>query len=506
VDAQGAGTWMTTEEDLNTMQNAKDRILSGLSSATWTLGTPVDQWDLMRKRFMRQTKLTTATPTPAVDRLMINATLTADPMTGQPRIRGRVMHELSEYGEMLMRELPPDQIGHRSRPATLASGRLQLNELSKRVTGIKANYQNLLQYSVPTNTSQELLTIKRNAALPRLKIDHEWIRHYINEHKDSSIVPGIKWGGLPDPDNDPGFYREWFEIVKAGLELALDGEHRFDTTFNFGMRARADQAVTTSVIDYDLEITRTRIVTFHPSLSTVFLFMPDKKGMYKDVFERTLDLFDYNRNVLFPPVHGGEVYLAAASGLHDGEDCDIILGDDCNRYIRGKQYGYDGANWETQVGTLLGEPFYGTKTYFAGHYHVPSGVWDTTLDDTLATMWVASQFLDDKGQVEIANVMERETADEDVNFMLGLRYVDDPLEPRLQGLKLSTDKATSSVTLPRGRMLELTNSYSEDQSLRWYLGYLGQTIDGESILTTLESIDGNDWKSGVVDQVISGEL
>ena len=493
------------EKDLNTMENAKERILSGLSSGTWTLGTPIDRYDSMQKRFLRQTKLTTSTPTPAVDKLIINATLTADPLTGQPRIRGRVMHELSEIGEALMRELPPDQIGHRSRPATLASGRLQMNELTKRVTGIKNNALNLSQYSVPTNISEELLSIKRAAVMPRLTIDHDWMRKYINEHKDSSIVPGVKWGGLPDPSSAPSFYKEWFDIVKAGLEQALDGKHRFDTEFNFGMRARADQAVEVEVIDYELDITRTRIVTFHPCLSTVFLFMPDKKNMYKDVFVRTLDLFDYNRHVMFPPVDGGEVYLAAAEGIHDGEDVDIVLGDDLNRYIKGKQYAYDGANWETQVGTILGEPFYGTKTYFGGHYHVPSGVWDTTLDDTLATLWVGSQFLDNKGEVEIENVMEREKADEDVNFMLGLRYLDNPLEPRLQGLKLTTDKATSSVTLPRGRMLELTNSYSEDQSIRWYLGYHGTTIDGDSILDLMRGIDGNEWRSGAVDQIISGE-
>lgn len=493
------------EAALNTMENAKDRILSGLSSGTWTLGTPIDQYDTMQKRFLRNTKLTTSTPTPAVKKLIINAVLTADPMSGQPRIRGRVMHEMSELGAALMKELPADQIGHRSRPATLASGRLQLNELTKRVTGIKNNHASLLQYSVPTNISEELLNIKRNAVLPKLEMDHEWMRHYISEHKDSSVVPGVKWGGLPDPASAPSFYREWFDTVKAGLEKALDGKHAFDTTFNFGMRARADQAVEAEIIEYDLDITRTRIVTFHPCLSTVFLFMPKKKEMYKDIFVRCLDLFDYNRHVMFPPVDGGEVYLAAAEGLHDGEDVDIVLGDDLNRYINGKQYAYDGANWETQVGTILGEPFYGTKTYFGGHYHVPSGVWDTTLDDTLATLWVGAKHLDNKGEVEIPNVMERETADEDVNFMLGLRYKDIPLEPRLQGLKLTTDKATSSVTLPRGRMLELTNSYSEDQSIRWYLGYHGTTIDGDSILDLMKKIDGNEWRSGVVDQIISGE-
>ena len=489
-----------------TMDEVIARVLSETSSATWTKGQPIDQFDRMTKRFMRGTKIATAPPTPAVEHLTIQATLTADPISAQPRIRGRVLHQLSEYGEMLMKELPEDQIGHRSRPANLQSNRLQLNELTKRTNGIRSNYNNLLQYSVPSNISQELLAIKREALLPRLKLDSEWISHYVNEHKHSSVAPGVKWSGLPTPSEDLGFWKDFMEDIKAGLELALDGEHIFDSEFNFGSRSRADQAVERDKTEYDLDITRTRIVTFKPNLSAVFAFCPDKKDFYKDCFEGALDLFDYNKHVLFPPVHGGEVYVAAAEGLNDGEEVDIVLGDDLNRYKQGKQFAYDGANWETQVGTILGEPFRGTKTYFGGHYHVPSGVFDTTLDDTFATMWVASQFLDDKGEVEIENVMEREKADEDVNFMLGLRYVDDPLRPRLQGLKLAQDKATASVTLPRGRLLQLKNGYSEDQSLRWYLGYHGTTVDGESILDLMRPIDGNDWTSGTVDQVIAGNL
>jgi len=482
------------------------RVHSDLSSGSWTKSRkPMDLYDHYMKRFMRSTKITTAPPTPASNKLAIRAVLTADQETGQPRIRGRVMHELSEVGLALMRELPKGQISHRSRPANLASGRLQMNEMVRRVTKVRANKTNLDQFSVPTNISEEILSIKRDAVLSRIEFDADWISHYVTEHKDSSIVPGIKWEGLPDPHTDSHFWKDIMDEVKAGLELALDGEHHFDAPLNIGARMRADQQVEPDVESYDLDVTRTRIVTFHSALSSVFAFMPKKKDFYKDVFNGCLDVFNMSNNVLFPPVHGGEVYLAAAEGLHDGESVDIVLGDDFNRYRKGVQYAYDGANWETQVGSILGEPFYGTKTHFGGVSHVPSGVFDTTLDDTIATLWVASQFLDDKGQVELPEIMEREKADEDVNFMLGLRYLDDALYPRLQGLKLAQDKATATVTLPRGRLLELDNDYSEDQSIRWYLGYHGVNIEGESLLSQLAQIDGNDWKSGTVDQVIAAQ-
>ena len=486
------------------MSEVIERVQSGVSSASWTKSpVPMDLYDHYMKRFARSTKITTAGPTPASNRLAIRATLTADFETGQPRIKGRVLHELSDYGKALMKELPKGQISHRSRPANLASSRLQMNEMQRRVSKVRANKDNLAQYSVPSNISEEILSVKRDAVLSRIKFDADWISKYISEHKDSSVVPGIKWSGLPDPHTDKGFWLDFMDTAKAGLELALDGEHRFDTPLNIGARMRADQAVEADITEYDLDITRTRIVTFHPSLSTTFAFMPDKKDFYKDVFNACLDVFDISSNVLFPPVHGGEVYLAAAEGLHDNEPVDIVLGDDFNRYRGGIQYAYDGANWETQVGTLLGPAFEGTKTYFGGVPHVPSGVFDTTLDDTIATLWVAAKFLDDKGQVELPDIMEREKADEDVNFMLGLRYLDDPLFPRLQGLKLAQDKATAITTLPRGRLLELENSYTDDQSLRWYLGYHGVNVEGDSLLSSLSAVDGNDWRSGTVDQVIA---
>jgi len=487
---------------IESMSEIIARIQSELSSASWTKSADQpDLYDHYMKRFARGTKISTAPPTPASDQMAIRAELTADPETGQPRIRGKVMHQLSEIGLSLMKELPKDQISHRSRPANLASYRLQMNEMTRRVTKARDNYQNLLQYSVPIRTSEEILNLKRNALLPRLKFDPDWVARYINEHKHSSVAPGIKWSGLPDPHIDRRFWTDFLDSVKAGLELALDGEHSFNTPLNIGARMRADQQVEADVSEYELDITRTRIVTFQIALSTAFVFCPGKKDFYKEVFNGCLDVFDISTNVLFPPVHGGSVYTAAAEGLHDGEEVDIVLGDDYNIYRDGEQIAYDGVNWETQVGTILGKPFHGTKTKFGGLHHVPSGVFDTTLDDTIATLWCSSKFL--KDGKNLPGVMEREEEDEKVNFMLGLRYLDDPLYPRLQGLKLAQDKATSTVTLPRGRLLELKNDYDDDQKLRWYLAYHGLNVDGDSLLSFFDDIDGNDWLSGVTDQLVT---
>jgi hypothetical protein len=122
----------------------------------------------------------------------------------------------------------------------------------------------------------------------------------------------------------------------------------------------------------------------------VFAFVPDKKGYYEEVLSGVMDVMEINDHVITPMTHGGEVYGAASNALKDNSDLVICLGDDVNIFRGGKQLCYDGVNWETQVGTILGKPFHGSKTYFGGMYHVPSGVYDTSLDDSIASLWVYS--------------------------------------------------------------------------------------------------------------------
>lgn len=359
----------------------------------------------------------------------------------------------------------------------------------------------LTSISLPDSIAEEINSVKRDAATKRLKVDMDHIRKYIAEHKKSSIVPGLKWDQLPE---DRSFWNAMYDsIIPQFKEHAFSGES-FDTAFNIGARQRADQQVQRFQADYDLEVTRTRVVMFTPSLSTIFAFMPDKKGFYQECLTGAMDVFGISDHVISPLTHGGAVYGEAASSLRDGDLSVITLGDDLNIYKNNRQYAYDGVNWETQVGTILGKPFRGSKTYFGGMYHVPSGVYDTSLDDTLATLWIYSQNRESllKGE-DFPGIMEREKSDEDVNFMLGLAYDEDPDYPTLCGLKLTQDRSDIGQTVTYGRQVALTNKYTDDERQRWELAYYGTTPDGGSLLDFLVDIKAEDFKGGEIQQYVT---
>ena len=478
-----------------------EAVLSQLSTVQWTTGTPNDQLMEYKAKAIRSTRVSTAGPTAGSDQVLMSAKLTAD-ISGNPIIQGRATHRLSQWGRRLMDELPENQITWRSRPATLMSNRLQLNELNRRVDNAKANMPILDSISLPDSIAAEITSIKKDALLKRLKFDQDTLTKYIKEHEKSSIIPGLKWGQL-DPDDRP-FWMKYYNTLKGFYEQDVFSGNAFNSPFNFGSRQRNDQSVEPHKVHYDLEVTRTRIVMFKPALSSVFAFVPDKTGFYEEVINGAMDVMGINDHFITPLTHGGQVYGQAAECLADGKDAVICLGDDVNIYKNGTQYAFDGVNWETQVGTILGKPFHGSKTYFGGMYHVPSGVFDTSLDDTLASMWVYSQHREmmRDGQ-EIPGIMEREASDEEVNFMLGMRYSDDPHRPRLQGLKLTMDKSDANVPMPVGRNLELVSTKKEDESERWYLGYHGTTPDGGTLLDFLTKISADDFKGGEVAEWIT---
>lgn len=486
-----------------TSQSPQDflkRVQSVTSSVRWTTGTPSDQLQTYLSQAHRSTRIDTFPPTPASKQVLMQGRLTAD-SKGKAIIQGKAYHHLSDVGLQLMKDLPTNRLTHRSRPAGLMSNRLQANELIRRVERAAANMDVLNSISLPDSMSEEINSVKRNAASKRLKVDMDHIRSYIADHKGRSIAPGLKWDQLPETRE---FWDGMYEaIVPQFKEYAFSGES-FDTAFSMGGRQRADQQVHRDQADYDLEVTRTRVIMFNPALSSIFAFMPDKKGFYDEVLSASMDIMDISDHMISPLTHGGEVYGEAANALRDGELTLITLGDDLNIYKGNKQMCFDGVNWETQVGTILGAPFHGSKTYFGGMYHVPSGVYDTSLDDTLATMWVYSQNRDEMlAGKEIPNIMEREKADEDVNFMLGLSYNEDPDHPALCGLKLTQDKSGIGRPLPTGRSISLESKYREDEVERWKLAYYGTTPDGGSLLDFLVDIPAEDFRGGEIQEYVT---
>ena len=475
-----------------------ERVRSAISSVNWTTSTPADQLPHYLTQGARSTRIQTFGPTPASQAVLMKAHLTST--VEGPVVKGTAMHRLSEMGEDLMRNLPKDQLIHRSRPYGVMSNRLQMNEFNRRWKKARDNRALLSSLTLPDSVAEELNSIKRDALLKRMKVDMDHIEKYVKEHEKSSIVPGVKWDALP---MDRGFWTGFLDDVKGGLqEYAFEG-YAFDTPFNVGARQRTGANIAPGETYYDVDENRTRVVCFHPALSSVYAFVPEKRDLYREILDEAKDVFDISDHIMCPVVDGGEVYGAAADALHNHEDLVIVLGDDCNVYTGGTQYAFDGVNWETQVGTILGEPLRGSKTYFGGMYHVPSGVWDTTIDDTLATFHVYASERDSMRTGQgLDGIMERELEDERVNFMLGLRYSDDPNAPRLQGLKLTQDKADGARVLPSGRNLEITTKFSPEEAEYWYLAYYGTTPDGGTLLDFLQDVTPEEFRSGVLDQVI----
>jgi hypothetical protein len=353
--------------------------------------------------------------------------------------------------------------------------------------------------SATDQVSNDILQIKRNALLKRIKWDDATWRKYVAEHKDSSIVPGVKWAALQDNPGlvDDSFKREWVEMHRAAFEDHILTDQQWNVPFDLGIRARTSSETVDLESNYIIDEDRSRIVNFHMPASTLYSVVPDKTGMMDEIFTAVLDLYDINKQVMFPPVHGGEVYGAAAEALYHGEELVICLGDDLNIYNKGKQFAFDGVNWESQVGDLMGSFNRGSMSYFGGSWHLASGVWDTTILGSIASLQTfAKEEKNMMAGIDIPGIMERELMDEEVNFMLGLRYLEDPWNPRLQGLKLTVDRKEQSHTLPRGATRVFGNNYNEDEAMRWELAYYGTTADGGSVLDFLQHIKAEDFRGG----------
>jgi hypothetical protein len=434
-------------------------------------------------------------PSPASDKMLTKVVVTND-KEGNPLIKGMVTHQPSEIGRRLMKELPDSQIGWRSRAETTMSNLTQLNEFKKRLKAMKDPelIQALKPYAMPSDISERLYSHKIKTLIKHLKIDHDYIRKYVNEHKTSSVSPGLKWADLPDPSEDAAFWKMYFEHMKDIAEQLLVGNRLPAFPMNLGGRARPETVTHRDTWTYDVHTTRSRIVMFHPALSTFFVFVPNKTAFYKEVWDYSKDVMGLSDlPILFPPVDGGLVYKAWGEGLKDKVDLlVVILGDDWNMIINGEQFSWDGSNWEQFVPLILGEAFYPCFTSFGGHVALPSGVWSTTIDGTIAMAWLASRVLDSK-QKEVPGVFEIEQEDVDRNFMLGLRYVDDPMYPRLQGLKLTVDDATKTRRLKNNVAEEFESKYKEAESISWYNAYHGLTLSGESLLSPFSEIEAEDW-------------
>jgi hypothetical protein len=488
---------MTTEEGA---AKFKFKFLQELRGATWTgsqlQSASMNFEEFYLKRFQRRTStFQTMPPSAASKRMYIHATQGKDE-EGRPTLVAKVGHDLTEDAKALLKRMPRSQIVRRGRAMTSSFRPLMAYELTRRTRNSEMNMEKLKAAQMPNRKASAIARLKIEALKKRLSLDTTHLEKYAKAHASSSAASGSKW---MDADlTDRPFWEDVFEWYKELFENLLSWVDEGRTPafgMNTGSRARAKLPYYHSDSPggpYDQTLDRTRTVMFKAPLSSVFAFVPDKAGFYKEVLEGALDMYDFGFQYSNPLIDGGDVYQLASDAFRGEIEHDVVinLGDDWNTIRRnGKGFvAKDGANWEGQAGTLLGEPFWGTKTKIGDTFQIPSGVWDTSIDGTLAMMQT--------GGKSIPGLLEEEVEDTEVRFILGMQYAVDPLFPRTQGFKMSMDKADKGINIKLDESHSISGKHSTQESKAWLMSYEGLKLDGDSLLSGYKEAKAGDFVSG----------
>jgi len=385
-----------------------------------------------------------------------------------------------------------DQITHRGRVATIGSTLLLQNEWDIRIEKLKAAKAAVPAAKLTDADSKALSEQFAATVLKHLVLDPKLVEKYKSTHAKSSAVPGIKWADTPPGDDE--IWRELFSWIVSFHEDWAEGK-LYGMLMNrplwSGLRARNKSAIERhdlpEFVKFSSEDKRSRTVNFWIGLSSVGMFVRDKHALYRDLLAIEAQMFTTplgGGRSISPLVEGGDVYLQVAEHLKDKirEPLIVELGDDRNEIMDGEIRPYDMAGCEAITGDTLGPGFYPVLTSAGGFAQLGSGVYCTSILD----MYTTRAFRRALGfGVQQSDSLEWQQADYKVQFLLGMRYKEDPFRPRLQGMKLTGDSADKAVSLQPGRSIELRGSHGSEVVERWILAYKGETPSGGTLLDGL---------------------
>jgi hypothetical protein len=394
-----------------------------------------------------------------------------------------------DIAKKLAAYLPKWQVLHRSRLITAAWSPLRVYEHGRRMNNFSKFRQRLENEIALTDTeSSELFQAFLDETLAAMSFDITHIAEYVREHKDSSIGSGIKWNDLRTTTRE-----DWiliYERIKYELEEMKKHEGQYSTLdWNTGMRSRPDPL--DGISDYYSGVlNRTRIINFHPALSMQNIFFLDKPHYLRKLYDIALSMRDVTTEFIFPSVDGGSIYSDAAHFFNEQLPYQAA----------------DGKAWEVSVGTILGKSFkpmfLPTSANGVSVSMLPTGTFNTTSCNTLANIftnanvggWMISHSDDscswDARERLTYPWMERAEGDQEHKFILGVSYEQNPFQPRICGLKATSDRAErmKPITIDRTRVesrIHVSGRNSKTETATWvglYLGYYGSG----TLLDTLE--------------------
>jgi hypothetical protein len=303
------------------------------------------------------------------------AWLTRGPNPDGPGTVPAVEHVTRAYPEpffkYLLQKLEKWQILDRSRTVAISCNALLANEIRHKHHVIEEINADIQRHRMPDRVSRLVRDLKVKLTLKYMHLDMDWIRSYIRDHHRSSMGEGHLWNAAFDITKEE--WRTIMEIHKSNLErlLLYDKPVYNDIRFYIGNRARSGSFEHGFSEKVHEVITRTRLITFHPALSTWTLFIPQKAAWYTEYFKALEEEFHIAGKYYYPYVLGGKVYLEFK-----------------NLYKDHIFSAYDGRTWDGSAALLNGRYNECFAIDLLGHPMIPSGISTTSMDDTTANMWV----------------------------------------------------------------------------------------------------------------------
>lgn len=383
----------------------------------------------------------------------------------------------------------PIVLTHRSRVNSLASNIKKLAELEHRVNRSIEYRDQVKDLIMPNNISHEIASIYFTNMLKYLEFSEEYIHKYTSERRMSSIYPGVKWGNLRGHESS---FRPVFEEIKGFIETWQDREGKYMVNPLYGgIRQRSNTKYEVDKYEYQDIIERSRWINWKESFSLWNLFIRQKRKFYTDTINDIIDLFDLSFEFISPIKDGGYVYIRHCEEIEKGH----------------KQKAFDAVSWDVFVGTIAGASWSWCMMPIRGSLQLGSGISATSWLGTICSLWLIKDIRADTvsilgDDINIYNtsanslpLTEREHDDEDLNFLLGVRY--DNEELKLCGIKFTRDvgKHMLGIKLPNDREqnYHMDRELDERVSKAWRDMYIQGTVGGKSLRTLIKSFEYDDY-------------
>jgi len=479
----------------------RDRVLSfarrSIASLRWS-SAPVDHYDDYIDVFRSQEGGTAMPPTPGVARYTIRACYDPEERVLDYECDYQFSPGFFDFIRVVL-EKQPEQLVHRSRIAAVAYGPLREAEMDRKTAAREKYADEIASLVMPEEVAARVLHICVDETVKHWRVDLDYISRYIDEHETSSIGGGYHWSDLRLLEE-----RDWLEISQLCLSIVegLIGNiygKRLQTVMNVGARARSVELPNKVSTHLTATVDRTRIIMFTFGLQCWSAFIPDKVSWYASILLRTMRVFGVQPELVSTPlIHGGKVYPFASKLFQQG-------------YVL---HAYDGKQWESVVGLILGKPFLPLMMHSKGAM-LGSGIAWTSLLGTIAALWVYSLLFKGLHAIILGDdinvfskstrrpypgkgVVEYQELDSKLKFILGVSFYRDILRPRLQGIKLTVDNGAKArhIDVGEGGMgtdLRIEGKHSLESRLLWYgmhFGYFG----ARSLLEAIEDIRPDQWR------------